>query len=212
LRRERRDNLAAEFVDYHGAEARTGANAVLVRTGHPDEAMHSNGLVSPTVERAPAEAAPGAPAHHHPAERTFLVQASTERPSSFMSLNAEDIAALFGILSRRAEAVTAQGPVDVPPTSEPSETATALMPEPGGPLAGLLPLDVETLQRNVDAFFSQLSDLVQGPGGGPSVRGLVPWMLFAGAVVWELILLPRVLRRSGPLAADPLALWTEVEP
>lgn len=87
------------------------------------------------------------------------------------------------------------------PAAEHSLLASELAPEPGDPLAGLLPLDLSALRRNADAFFARLGDLVPVPGDGQSVRAVAAWLLL-GAAAWEVVLLPRALRRPA-LATDP---------
>lgn len=60
----------------------------------------------------------------------------------------------------------AEEPAEPPPLSKPS-----------GPLVELLPIDVEALQRGVDAFFQQLGDLSEEWPGGRLLEKLAPWLL-----------------------------------
>jgi hypothetical protein len=118
--------------------------------------------------------------------------------------------ALLAAEEGRAGVMSGQDDEAQAPPPELSLEAAALAPEPGTPLAGLLPLDTQGIRRHADAFFTRLADLVRGPADGLSVRALAPWLLLAGAVAWEAFLLSRALRRTAP-DAEPLPLWSEDE-
>jgi hypothetical protein len=119
------------------------------------------------------------------------------------------------------EVVVSQSP---PPSVQPPGTAgvasaqdndegkeyAELTPEPGGALAGLLPLDVGSLQRIADAALEQLARLT-APREGDSWLLLGPWLAIAGTVACELALLPGVLRRTRPALPEGPA-WPEEEP
>jgi hypothetical protein len=95
-------------------------------------------------------------------------------------------------------AVTKQDAVQVeeeqetrPSVSERREAVVEVAPEPGVPLAGLLPLDLKLLQQNVDAFFTQLSQLAEdNPPAGLCLK-MIPWLGITVMAAWEIALLAR---------------------
>jgi hypothetical protein len=209
-----RESPAVEFIENRETEARALVNSLLLRSSHARESANSDVMLSETGGRPPSEASV-VPAHPHVTEQPPTVLAPVETPFPRHVPSPEGLATLFAFLSANAEPVTAQQPADVPTPLAHRETTTALLPESGGPLAGVLSLDVDTLQRNMDAFFSQMADLVRGPEGASFVRKVAPWVLIGSVVAWEVVLLPRVLRRerrrAAHVAADPLPLWIEDE-
>jgi hypothetical protein len=70
-----------------------------------------------------------------------------------------------------------------------NESYADLHPESGNPLAGQLPVDLKTLQRNVDAFFSQLARLGQDGETGQVCLKLAPWLGVAAVLSWEVTVL-----------------------
>jgi hypothetical protein len=55
-------------------------------------------------------------------------------------------------------------------------------PSSGGPFAELLPIDVEAIQRGVDAFFQRMGDLSEEWRDGQLLEKLAPWLLAASVV------------------------------
>jgi hypothetical protein len=66
-------------------------------------------------------------------------------------------------------------PSALPPLVEESLESPPLPPK--GPFVELLPIDVEAIQRGVDAFFQQLSDLSEEWREGQLLEKLAPWLL-----------------------------------
>jgi hypothetical protein len=72
-------------------------------------------------------------------------------------------------------------PQGLPPTAE---NDRVLLPA-GLPLAGLLPIDLDTIRRAADAFFTRLTDLAQDPSLGHSAVRVVPWLGVLTVVAYE---------------------------
>jgi hypothetical protein len=72
----------------------------------------------------------------------------------------------------------------------------------GGPLAELLPIDVEAIQRGAEVFFQQLSQLSEEWHEGQLVEKLAPWLLVASVAGYGWI---RLRDRRDRCLADLLA-------
>ncbi len=72
-----------------------------------------------------------------------------------------------------------------------NDPASVFTPEPGGPLARLMPVNLRQLADNVDAFFSQLAQLTGGFEMAPDSIALAPWVVITAAIALELALLPK---------------------
>jgi len=81
-----------------------------------------------------------------------------------------------------------------PKVVEPAEPPAASVV---GPLAELLPIDVEVIQQGVDAFFQQLGDLSEEWREGRVLDELAPWLLAASLAGYGWI---RLRDRDRPLA------------
>jgi hypothetical protein len=92
-----------------------------------------------------------------------------------------------------------------PPSALPSpaEEATDTPPSSGGgPLAELLPIDVEAIQRGAEVFFQQLRELSEDWHEGQLVEKLAPWLLVASVAGYGWI---RLRDRRDRCLADLLA-------
>jgi hypothetical protein len=89
----------------------------------------------------------------------------------------------------RERASTAPEVSPVEPQGDPrtaeNDAATLPATPAGHPLAGLLPIDVDTLRRAADAFFARLADLAQEPIAGCPTAGVMPWLGVLGAAACE---------------------------
>jgi hypothetical protein len=118
-------------------------------------------------------------------------------------------------LPARPEAALVGAEVAVPgkaddPARDDNAGTKDLQPEFGGPLAGLLPFDMQPLLHGADALFEQLARLTESREGSSSLLALAPWLVVAGAVAGELVLVLKgcVASQPGPeasLPGDPLA-------
>lgn len=93
---------------------------------------------------------------------------------------------------------------EMPPSALPPLVQERPEPPPsstGGPLAELLPIDGEAIQRGVDAFFQQLRDLSEEWRDGEVLEKLAPWLLAASVAGYGWI---RLHDRRGRYLADPL--------
>jgi hypothetical protein len=118
-----------------------------------------------------------------------------------------------------AAAITPQPPASIEAVSEPSSEAVQTPtdvepprearfdPEPGIPLAGIVPVDLKQLQHGVDAFFEQLAHLGDDRDAAGVCATLAPWLLLAAAAAWEFAL----SSRAPAPADDPLVPGLEVE-
>jgi hypothetical protein len=91
-----------------------------------------------------------------------------------------------GEASPKTTGVAASSPATAHPVLE-NEEGPPPAPEAGHPLAGVLPIDVEALQRSADAFFAQLADLAQEWHGSPVSARLGTWMMAASVVAYAWI-------------------------
>jgi hypothetical protein len=89
-----------------------------------------------------------------------------------------------------------QEAVLVEPEQEIGSTASArtealvdVNPEPGVPLAGLLPVDLKLLQQSVDAFFTHLSQLAEDHPPVQLCLKMAPWLGITVVAAWEFALL-----------------------
>jgi hypothetical protein len=71
------------------------------------------------------------------------------------------------------------------PRSAPNDEAPLTAPAAGRPLAGLLPLDLDTVRRAADAFFARLTDLAREPLAGHPAGRVVPWLGVLTVVAYE---------------------------
>jgi hypothetical protein len=92
----------------------------------------------------------------------------------------------------------ADRPGTAPPTAGRSDPPGPA-PQAGTPLAGLVPFDLEKLQRGADDFFALLARLGEGWADGTVATRLVPW-LAAVAGAFELA---RLRKERSPRLAGP---------
>ncbi len=79
-------------------------------------------------------------------------------------------------------AAEARGPVIVPAVEAESNSLVApltlgLLPSSGKVAAGMLPVDLEALERGVEQFFGQMATLGDHVSGGEAAQRLTPWLV-----------------------------------
>jgi hypothetical protein len=141
-------------------------------------------------------AGPGSAAGREPiVGRIRLMSSEGEPEAAALSGPGGEPAPLAG-QARGVAAEDAALESDIETEEEPEPVG--LEPEPGGPLAGLLPLGLKSLQQSADAFFEHLARLA-GPWEGDSSLLLPgPWVVVVAAAAGELVLLPGLFRKSRP--------------
>jgi hypothetical protein len=105
-------------------------------------------------------------------------------PAAVISLETgEAVASSYGEEAEMPPAAES-APQPVPPPVAATD-GPAPAPSPGGPIADLVPIDVEAIQRGVDSFFERLAGLSEEWSDGQVLEKLTPWCMAATVAAHE---------------------------
>jgi hypothetical protein len=91
---------------------------------------------------------------------------------------------------------------DVPPAEETEAPPPA--PVLGSPFADLLPIDMEAIQHNADAFFEQIAQISEEWQDNWIIQRLTPWLVAATVAAYQWV---RLRRRQARSSSDNEESW-----